>query len=129
MRRDIEHRHQLATVRTVFSGWRNQHDFRLQRFRGVHLGGAAYPAAIGLATILGVAFNFQSTGRLVFGGALAERLPSFLVVYGLGYAVNVGAVAILLSLGLNVYAANALIIVPLALLTFLLQRRFVFQTS
>jgi putative flippase GtrA len=91
--------------------------------------GLAYPAAIGLATILGVAFNFQSTGRLVFGGALAERLPSFLVVYGLGYAVNVGAVAILLSLGLNVYAANAVTIAPLAMLTFLLQRRFVFQTS
>ena len=88
--------------------------------------GLPYPAAIGLATVLGIAFNFQTTGRLVFGGAPLSRLARFIGVYAVVYLLNVAAVAGLLRLGLNVYAANAVVLVPLALITFMLQRTFVF---
>ena len=88
--------------------------------------GLPYPAAIGLATVLGIAFNFQSTGRLVFGGAPLSRLARFVAVYAVVYLLNVAAVAALLHLGLNVYAANALVLLPLALIAFMLQRTFVF---
>jgi putative flippase GtrA len=85
-----------------------------------------YPLAIALATLLGVAFNFQSTGRLVFGGAPASRFARFIAVYGVVYLLNVAAVAGLLWAGLNVYAANAVAILPLAAIAFMLQRTFVF---
>lgn len=88
--------------------------------------GLPYPAAIGLATVLGVAFNFQTTGRLVFSGAPLSRLLRFAAVYVVIYLVNVSAVAVLLLWGLSVYVANAFVILPLALLAYLLQRRFVF---
>jgi len=91
--------------------------------------GLPYPAAIGLATVLGVTFNFQSTGRLVFGGARLSQLGRFVAVYGFVYLLNVGSVALLLRAGLNVYVANAVVLVPLALLAFVLQRRFVFSAS
>ncbi|QOF79247.1 GtrA family protein [Variovorax sp. 38R] len=91
--------------------------------------GLPYPLAIGLATIAGVAFNFQSTGRLVFGGAPLSLLWRFVAAYVLVYLINIGAVALLLRAGLNVYVANALVILPLALISFVLQRRFVFGTS
>lgn len=91
--------------------------------------GLPYPLAIGLATIAGVAFNFQSTGRLVFGGAPMSLLWRFVAAYVLVYLINVGAVAVLLRAGLNVYVANALVILPLALISYVLQRRFVFGTS
>ena len=86
----------------------------------------AYPLAIGMATLGGIAFNFQSTGRLVFGGAPWSRIGRFAGVYAVIYALNVGAVALLLRTGLNVYAANALVILPLALIAYLLQQKFVF---
>ena len=89
--------------------------------------GQPYPLAIGLATLGGIAFNFQSTGRLVFNGAPLSRLWRFIAIYGVTYAVNVGVVTVLLSYGMNVYIANALTILPLALLTFSLQRKFVFK--
>ena len=88
--------------------------------------GLPYPLAIGLATVLGVAFNFQSTGRLVFGGAPLGRLGRFVAAYGFTYLLNVAAVAGLLKLGLNVYLANAAVILPLTLITYMLQRTFVF---
>lgn len=88
--------------------------------------GLPYPAAIGLATVAGVAFNFQSTGRLVFGGAPSSRLVRFIGVYGVVYLINVLAVAGLLRLGLNVYLANAVALLPLAVIAYMLQRTFVF---
>jgi putative flippase GtrA len=98
-------------------------------FAGFTWAGVPYPIAIGLATVLGVAFNFQSTGRLVFGGAPLSHLGRFVAVYVVVYLVNVGSVALLLRTGLNVYLANVLVILPLALLAFVLQRRFVFEVS
>ena len=86
-----------------------------------------YPLAIGLATAGGIALNFQTTGRLVFGGAPLSRGARFVAVYGVVYILNVAGVAALLSSGLNLYMANALVIIPLALVTYLLQRKFVFN--
>lgn len=86
-----------------------------------------YPIAIGLATIGGVALNFQTTGRLVFGGAPLARSGRFIAVYAVIYILNVAGVAALLSLGLGIYMANALVIIPLALLTYFFQRNFVFS--
>lgn len=88
--------------------------------------GLPYPVAIAVATVAGVAFNFFSTGRLVFGQGGARLMPRFVAVYAVVYCVNVAAVAALLRLGLNVYLANALLVLPLALLAYGLQRRFVF---
>ena len=91
--------------------------------------GLPYPLAIGAATVAGVAFNFLTTGSLVFGDRRARLLPRFAAVYAAVYAANVAAVAGLLHLGLNLYLANALAILPLALLAYGLQRRFVFAAS
>lgn len=88
--------------------------------------GLVYPLAIGMATLAGIAFNFQSTGRLVFRGAPWSRMGRFAGVYAVIYGLNVAAVALLLGAGLNVYAANALVILPLALIAYLLQQKFVF---
>lgn len=89
--------------------------------------GLTYPVAIGLATIGGVLFNFQSVGRLVFDGAPRSRFWRFVGVYCVIYLVNLGGVRLLLSLGANVYVANAITLVPLSLLAFILNRRFVFN--
>ena len=93
--------------------------------------GLAYPMAIGLATLGGIAFNFQSIGRLVFNkGAPLSRMSRFVAVYAAVYAVNIGGVAVLVRVGLtNVYLANALMILPLAMLAYLLQQKFVFTAS
>ena len=50
--------------------------------------GMPYPAAIGLATVGGVLFNFQSIGRLVFNGAPRSRFWRFVGVYIVIYLLN-----------------------------------------
>jgi len=92
-------------------------------------GGLPYPPAIGLATVLGALFNFQTTGRAVFGRADRHLIWRFAAVYGIIYLLNVGGVALLLRTGMNVYLANALVIPPLVLVSFILQRTLVFKPS
>lgn len=89
--------------------------------------GLDYAIAIGLATMAGIAFNFFSTGRLVFGSARTSHLARFIVIYAVIYVLNVLGLKLLLGFGLNVYAANALLILPLATLSFLLLRKFVYS--
>ena len=90
--------------------------------------GLQYPAAIGLATLAGIVFNFQSTGRVVFGSAPWKRIPRFAFVYAVVYALNLAGVSALLGWGINIYLANAMVLLPLAAFAYMLQRRFVFAT-
>jgi putative flippase GtrA len=90
--------------------------------------GVVYPIAIALATIGGVLFNFHSIGKLVFNGAPRSRFWRFVAVYCIVYGVNLGGVHLLLKATHNVYIANAVLLVPLSLLAFFLNRRFVFKS-
>lgn len=90
--------------------------------------GMHYALAAAVATVLGVLFNFQSTGRLVFNSRDHRRLPYFIGVYGVVYLVNVAGLALLLRLGIPSWLGGLLLILPCAILSFLLNRRFVFPT-
>ena len=86
-----------------------------------------YPVAIALSTLGGIAFNFQTTGRLVFKHAPLSRISCFAGVYGLTYVLNVLAIGALLRVGVDLYLANAITLFPLALLTYTLQKNLVFK--
>ena len=81
--------------------------------------------ALLLATIVGVLFNFQSFGRLVFRGS-DGRLPRFIACYTLVYAINAIALDVLIRFGIWAILAQAILMLPIATLNFALSRRFVF---
>ena len=101
--------------------------YALLLFVGFHYGWAAL-----LGTIAGVLFNFFTTGRLVFGsGASRARLVRFVSVYAVVYVINVALLALLQRYGfgpwsVGPYAAGMILIVPIALVSYVLMRRFVF---
>jgi len=97
--------------------------FLIALWAGLH-----YSAAIALATILGTLFNFKSTGVIVFQSHDHARLLRFVMVYGLVYAVNVVGVATLLQFGLQAWFAGLLLLLPLALLSYVLNSRYVFAS-
>lgn len=90
--------------------------------------GLPYPVAIGLATVMGVMFNYQSTGRMVFGRAPRRLLFRFVGAYCVIYLLNVACVGLLLHLGFSVYLSNALVLLPLAIASYFILRNFVFNT-
>ncbi len=83
-------------------------------------------ALVGAATA-GVAFNFQTSRRLVFrsrGHALR-----FVAVYALVLALNWAALLGLRGCGLSDLVAQALLTLPIAAISFLGQQSFVFAAA
>jgi len=85
--------------------------------------------ALTLGNIVGVLFNFVSTGRVVFNSSDPRLLTRFFSVYACLYVVNIAALRALEAAGLGAALAQALIILPLALGSYLLQRDFVFARA
>jgi putative flippase GtrA len=90
--------------------------------------GLFYPVAVLFSTILGVLFNYQSIGKLVFSHEGESRLLPFIGVYLVVYGLNIYGLWQLDMLGFeNKYMAGALLLVPLAALSFLLNNFWVFK--
>ncbi|WP_431482039.1 GtrA family protein [Pseudomonas thivervalensis] len=96
-------------------------------FAGFLYLGLHYSAALLLATVLGIVFNFKSTGALVFGSQNNKLIFRFIAGYGVVYGANVAGIAALKLLGVDPYLAGMALIVPMALLSFVINNRFVFN--
>lgn len=80
------------------------------------------------STIVGVLFNFKTIGVLVFRNGNNRLIARFFGVYGIVYLCNVFALKIFAICGVrNMYFAGFLLLIPLALLGYLLNKKFVFE--
>lgn len=88
--------------------------------------GITYSIALILSTVAGVLFNFKTIGQLVFSNRDNALLIRFIGVYTIIYFVNLYSLKALLGLHWNVYVASALLVVPMAILSFILNKTLVF---
>ena len=95
-------------------------------FASLHLLGVRPTQAVVIATVIAVLFNFGTTGRIVFGNRRARLLPRFVSVYVIQTLLNITSLQLLISAGVPVLIAEALVIGVLAVLTFFALKRFVF---
>lgn len=98
-------------------------------FAMLTLCGLGHFAAVTGATALGVLFNFQSIGRIVFADRHGARLLAFFAIYMAQYLCNLAALAALTGIGMSTLFAEALILPALAIASFLALRRFVFVAN
>jgi putative flippase GtrA len=90
--------------------------------------GLHYSLAALLATIAGVLFNFKTTGWFVFRSRDNRRLLRFVGVYVAGYLLNIIGLRLLaVEFGLGPYTAGVLLLFPMAMVMFLLQRKLVYR--
>lgn len=88
-----------------------------------------YTLAVALSTIMGVLFNFFTTGRLVFKNFDANKIFRFIFIYIVLYLINIGSLFILESFGyLNMYVNALVLIIPLSILSFILNKYYVFRS-
>ena len=90
--------------------------------------GLHYVLAALLATICGILFNFNTTGRIVFKNKDNRLLLRFFGVYAITYLINIGLLKLFDMAGVGSLVAGAIIVLPMAVVSFLLMRRFVFKT-
>lgn len=85
-----------------------------------------YALASLLSTVIGVLFNFKTTGTIVFKNKDNRLLFRFIGVYCITYSVNVGCLRVFAAFDANMYLAGAVLTIPVALLAYTLMKRFVF---
>ena len=90
--------------------------------------GLYYPLAVLFSTILGVLFNFKTIGKLVFGSSDNGLILRFALVYVITYLLNIFFLWLFKKLGFeNMYINGFVLLIPLAAVSFLLNKFFVFR--
>ena len=92
--------------------------------------GLHYSLATLISTILGIIFNFFTTGRIVFRNMDNRRIIRFILVYALTYLVNVLFLKGLVDgFSMDKLLAGALVTLPVALLSYYLNSIWTFRDS
>lgn len=87
-----------------------------------------YSFATLFSTVLGVIFNFFTTGRIVFHNKDNKRVFLFVFVYGFTYIVNVLLLRWLIDgNGFDKLFAGAMVTLPVALLSYFLNAKLTFR--
>lgn len=93
---------------------------------GIVLGTPVW-AALLIGMVAGTVFNFFTTGGYAFRQLALRRYPRFVVCYLLVYAVNLALIAGLSAWIADKLLVQAVLLVPLALLSYALMARLVFN--
>lgn len=97
--------------------------FAFFNFIGLH-----YSLSTLLATILGILFNFKTTGCIVFKNNSNKLIFRFLAVYGFVYFLTIFILSIFIKIGLQNMYINYAIILPFnAVISYLLMKKIVFN--
>lgn len=112
-------------IRFLFVGAMNT-AFGYGLFLGFLKLGLHQEIALLMSTMVGIAFNFQTMGRLVFASSNQRLFFRFIGVYGVVYIVNVMGLDKLERFGLKTPVAAAILVLPMAVLAFILNKRLVF---
>lgn len=124
----IKHFWEIRFVRFLFVGALNTL-FSYVIYAVLVLLGLHYSLATLISTILGIIFNFFTTGRIVFANRDNKLIIRFVLCYGVTYLVNVFCLRGLIDgLGMDKLIAGALITLPVAILSYLLNSIFTFKT-
>lgn len=89
--------------------------------------GLHYAWAGMLSTIAGILFNFKTIGTGVFRSKENILIFRFASVYGINYCFSTAGISLLGIAGLSPYIGGAIMLLPAALLSFILNKYFVFS--
>ncbi len=93
------------------------------------LAGVSPMPSLVLTYLLGVPFNFMTTGMLVFGNRGHASLGRFVVAYGVIYLFNVAAYHLLGAVGAGPLVTQAVCLPAVAVFAFILFRIHVFRVG
>lgn len=88
-----------------------------------------YSLAILFATILGIVFNFKTTGSIVFKNNDNKLIFRFFAVYFITYILNTALIKLFTMINFNLYYAGIIILLPMAVISFVLMKKFVFYSK
>ncbi len=88
-----------------------------------------YSLASLFGTIIGVIFNFFTTGNFVFRNKNPKLIIRFCLVYGVTYLINLVFLRIFNGLHMNMVVAGGILLLPMALVSYFLNKVLVFSIN
>lgn len=76
--------------------------------------------ALALSYVGGIIWNYMTHARLVFGTSGISRLPAYVLAYLVVYGINALGLKLLLSTGLTPIIAQGILVLPAAMLAYIL---------
>ena len=89
--------------------------------------GLSVPLASLASLVVGILISFTTQSRFVFDNRDPWKLLPYFVVWSILYAFNLGLIWLLMRCGLDAYAAGFLSTPATVLLSYFLQKAFVFR--
>jgi len=89
--------------------------------------GLAVPLASLASVVVGILISFTTQSRFVFDNRDPWKLLPYFIVWSILYAFNLGLIWLLMRCGLDPYAAGFLSTPVTVLLSYFLQKTFVFR--
>ena len=96
--------------------------FALLIYIGIH-----YSLAVLIATVLGVIFNFNTIGRIVFKKLSRYIFLKFIFVYFIMYIFNIIGIHCFKLFEVSEYIAGAVLIFPISVATYLILKNYVYN--
>jgi len=91
-------------------------------FFGVH-----YSLAVFISNMLGILFNYKTTGKLVFESDSNRLIFKFIATYLFVYLLSVASLRLLFMIGVDKYWGAVIIAAPMAVISFFFNKKFVFK--
>jgi putative flippase GtrA len=88
-----------------------------------------YSLASLISTVLGILFNFKTTGIIVFKNHNNSLIYRFFLAYGISFCIGLVLLFLLNKIGISNYIGGALLILPGAVIAYTLQRLLVFNKN
>ncbi len=88
--------------------------------------GLPYALANLIALVAGILFSFRTQGALVFHNRETRLLGRFALFWLIMFGLNTGLIALFMQAGFNAYAAGALALLPMTVLSYFVQKFMVF---
>jgi putative flippase GtrA len=101
--------------------------FSYALYAGLVLSHIDYRLALTICSVVTIIWNFNTTGRLVFGNRRKALIFKFVGGYGLIYLVNLGLVIMLARFGVGELARQAVALPVIVACSFALNRGWVFR--
>lgn len=83
-------------------------------------------AALLGGNVAGIVFNFFTIGGIVFSDLSLARFPLFLLFYAVIYLINLELIGWVAAVVHGRIAAQAILVLPMAILSYLILRNYVF---
>jgi putative flippase GtrA len=103
--------------------------FGYSMFALIYLFTHQHNVALLAANVVGVIFNFFTTGRIVFGNRTFRTLAPFCLAYGVALALNAIILNGLIALRISALIAQAISLPVVVIVSYVINARFVFRTA